>query len=126
MAARIKAAVHDATGLTCSICVAPNKLLAKIGSELDKPNGLTILTPAGSDGSSSFSRALTRSITRSAFSPWRMTMMPVTVSPVPSRSATPRRMSGPSVTVPMSRTRTADPDSDRARTMFPMSSVDVA
>lgn len=46
VAARIKAAVHEATGLTCSICVAPNKLLAKIGSELDKPNGLTILTPA--------------------------------------------------------------------------------
>ncbi|MGF6771565.1 DNA polymerase-4 [Paraburkholderia sp. GAS199] len=45
-AARIKQAVNDATGLTCSICVAPNKLLAKIGSELDKPNGLTILTPA--------------------------------------------------------------------------------
>jgi len=46
VAARIKAAVKEATGLTCSICVAPNKLLAKIGSELDKPDGLTILTPA--------------------------------------------------------------------------------
>ncbi|KAB0599894.1 DNA polymerase IV [Cupriavidus pauculus] len=46
VAANIKAAVHEATGLTCSICVAPNKLLAKIGSELDKPDGLTILTPA--------------------------------------------------------------------------------
>ena len=43
-ALRIKQAVNEATGLTCSICVAPNKLLAKIGSELDKPNGLTILT----------------------------------------------------------------------------------
>lgn len=41
---RIKAAVHQATNLTCSIAIAPNKLLAKIGSELDKPNGLTILT----------------------------------------------------------------------------------
>ncbi|WP_322069925.1 DNA polymerase IV [Paraburkholderia bannensis] len=41
---RIKEAVHQATGLTCSIAIAPNKLLAKIGSELDKPNGLTILT----------------------------------------------------------------------------------
>ncbi|RKP55744.1 DNA polymerase IV [Pararobbsia silviterrae] len=44
IAARIKEAVHAATGLTCSMCVAPNKLLAKIGSELDKPDGLTILT----------------------------------------------------------------------------------
>jgi DNA polymerase IV len=41
---RMKDAVHEATGLTCSICIAPNKLLAKIGSELDKPDGLTILT----------------------------------------------------------------------------------
>ena len=45
VAARIKQAVHTATGLTCSICVAPNKLLAKIGSELDKPDGLTMLAP---------------------------------------------------------------------------------
>ncbi|TDV39441.1 DNA polymerase-4 [Paraburkholderia caballeronis] len=44
--AAIRQAVRDATGLTCSICIAPNKLLAKIGSELDKPDGLTILTPA--------------------------------------------------------------------------------
>ncbi|WP_322045354.1 DNA polymerase IV [Paraburkholderia sp. J67] len=43
---RIKAAVHEATNLTCSIAIAPNKLLAKIGSELDKPNGLTLLTMA--------------------------------------------------------------------------------
>ncbi len=41
---RMKDTVRDATGLTCSICIAPNKLLAKIGSELDKPDGLTILT----------------------------------------------------------------------------------
>ncbi len=32
-------------GLSCSIGVAPNKLLAKIASELDKPDGLTILRP---------------------------------------------------------------------------------
>ncbi len=43
LAARIKRAVLDATGLTCSIGVAPNKLLAKICSDLEKPNGLTIL-----------------------------------------------------------------------------------
>jgi DNA polymerase-4 len=38
--------VRDATGLTCSIAVAPNKLLAKIASELDKPDGLTMVTEA--------------------------------------------------------------------------------
>ncbi len=43
VAQRIRAAVRDATGLSCSIGVAANKLLAKIASELDKPDGLTIL-----------------------------------------------------------------------------------
>ena len=43
VATQLKDAVRAATGLTCSIAVAPNKLLAKIGSELDKPNGLTVL-----------------------------------------------------------------------------------
>jgi DNA polymerase-4 len=40
---RLKAAVRDATGLSCSIGIAPNKLLAKLCSELDKPDGLTLL-----------------------------------------------------------------------------------
>ncbi len=43
LATRLKEAVRAATNLTCSICVADNKLLAKMGSELDKPDGLTIL-----------------------------------------------------------------------------------
>jgi DNA polymerase-4 len=43
VARAIKAAVREATGLSCSIAVAPNKLLAKIASDLDKPDGLTLL-----------------------------------------------------------------------------------
>jgi DNA polymerase-4 len=46
VAQAIKDAVRAATGLSCSIGVAPNKLLAKISSDLDKPDGLTLLTPA--------------------------------------------------------------------------------
>ena len=45
VAKRLKDAVFDATGLTCSVGVTPNKLLSKICSELDKPNGLTLLAP---------------------------------------------------------------------------------
>ena len=43
LARRIKQSVKDATGLSCSIAVSPNKLLSKIGSDLDKPDGLTLL-----------------------------------------------------------------------------------
>ena len=43
LAQRIKDAVRAATGLSCSIGVTPNKLLSKICSDLDKPDGLTIL-----------------------------------------------------------------------------------
>jgi DNA polymerase-4 len=44
LAREIKQAVRSATGLSCSIGLAPNKLLAKIASELDKPDGLTVIT----------------------------------------------------------------------------------
>ena len=50
VAARIKSRVREATGLTCSIGVSPNKLLAKLCSELEKPDGLTILTLADIPG----------------------------------------------------------------------------
>ena len=43
LAETIKAAVREATGLSCSIGIAPNKLLAKICSDLDKPDGITLL-----------------------------------------------------------------------------------
>jgi len=46
VARAIKDAVRTATGLSCSIGVTPNKLLSKIASELDKPDGLTILMAA--------------------------------------------------------------------------------
>ncbi|MEO0318592.1 MAG: DNA protein p [Pseudomonadota bacterium] len=46
LAQRLKDAVRNATGLSCSIGIAPNKLLAKICSELDKPDGITLLTMA--------------------------------------------------------------------------------
>lgn len=46
LARQIKQAVRDATGLSCSIAITPNKLLAKIGSDLDKPDGITLLSMA--------------------------------------------------------------------------------
>lgn len=46
LALRIKAAVREHTGLSCSIGIAPNKLLAKICSDLEKPNGLTVVSLA--------------------------------------------------------------------------------
>ncbi|MDN4018191.1 DNA polymerase IV [Zwartia panacis] len=46
LALRIKQAVRDATGLSCSIGISPNKLLSKICSDLDKPDGVTILDHA--------------------------------------------------------------------------------
>lgn len=46
IALRIKSSVHKSTGLTCSIGLSPNKLLSKLCSELEKPNGLTMITMA--------------------------------------------------------------------------------
>ncbi len=46
LAQEIRNNVRRVTGLTCSVGVTPNKLLAKIASEIDKPDGLTVLTEA--------------------------------------------------------------------------------
>jgi DNA polymerase IV len=43
LARLIQKNIFEATGLTCSIGVAPNKLLAKMGSEFNKPNGISIV-----------------------------------------------------------------------------------
>ncbi|MDD2729072.1 DNA polymerase IV [Malikia sp.] len=45
LARLIQRGILDATGLTCSIGIAPNKLLAKMASEFDKPNGIAIIWP---------------------------------------------------------------------------------
>jgi DNA polymerase-4 len=46
VARRLKAEIRDATGLTASAGVAPNKFLAKIASAWKKPDGLTVIAPA--------------------------------------------------------------------------------
>ena len=43
MARLIQKAIFDDTGLTCSVGVAPNKLLAKMASEFNKPNGISVV-----------------------------------------------------------------------------------
>ncbi len=41
----IKKRIKETLNLTCSLGVAPNKFLAKIASDMDKPDGLTIIVP---------------------------------------------------------------------------------
>ncbi len=41
----LKARIGRRFGITCSIGIAPNKLLAKLASDMEKPDGLTIIRP---------------------------------------------------------------------------------
>lgn len=43
LGAELQQVVFKATGLTCSIGISPNKLLSKIASDLNKPNGVCIV-----------------------------------------------------------------------------------
>jgi DNA polymerase-4 len=45
VARRLKGEIREATGLTASAGVAPNKFLAKIASGWQKPDGLTVIPP---------------------------------------------------------------------------------
>ncbi|SFJ60195.1 DNA polymerase-4 [Desulfomicrobium apsheronum] len=46
LARRLKEEILSVTNLTCSVGIAPNKFLAKIASDWDKPGGLTSIRPA--------------------------------------------------------------------------------
>lgn len=44
-ARKLKAMVHEATGLTCSVGVGPSRFIAKLASDYRKPDGLTVVRP---------------------------------------------------------------------------------
>ena len=45
LAAQLRHDIYKQTRLTSSVGVSYNKLLAKLGSEFNKPNGVTVITP---------------------------------------------------------------------------------
>ncbi len=49
MATEIRQRVFETVGITVSAGIAPNKFLAKIGSDWNKPNGMWVVTPAQVD-----------------------------------------------------------------------------
>ena len=44
---RTKAAIREAVGLTASVGIGPNRLIAKLASDSHKPDGLTVVSPEG-------------------------------------------------------------------------------
>lgn len=45
IAYRLKDRIKYELGLTCSVGIAPNKLLAKLASDMQKPDGMTVIPP---------------------------------------------------------------------------------
>jgi len=45
LAEEIKNKVRSQEGIACSIGIGPNKLIAKIASDIQKPDGLTVVRP---------------------------------------------------------------------------------
>lgn len=45
LAKKIKDDVWRSQGLTCSVGIGPNKLIAKMSSDINKPNGITVVKP---------------------------------------------------------------------------------
>jgi len=50
LAENIKSEIYDEEGLRCSIGIAPNKLVAKIASDHEKPDGLTVVEEKDVEG----------------------------------------------------------------------------
>lgn len=50
VALRLRGAVLDQLGFTCSAGIGPNKLVAKIGSALNKPAKQTVVLPRAVEG----------------------------------------------------------------------------